>query len=80
MPHPQTPNGTDPPEKQTQEVHKSSLVKPVLAGCPPLTINPEASLSQYAQRKYKKALRSQAKQLDRPGFDFQPPNLKAWTK
>lgn len=67
-------------EANTGGRHNRSLVKPVLAGCPCLTINTEASLSQYPQRKSKKAWRAQAKKWDRPASDFHLPNLKAWAK
>ena len=79
VPHPQSPQGTDSLENKTQKVNNCSLAKLVLSGCPRLTINSEARLSQYSQRK-SKALGAQAKQLDRPGFDFQTPNLKEWAK
>lgn len=60
--HPQSPQGTDSLEKKTQKMNNCSLAKLVLSGCPRLTINSEARLSQYSQRK-SKALGAQAKQL-----------------
>lgn len=71
---PQPQNETDP----TKEAEPSSGEANSGQGPLPAHQHQSWSIPTATGKIHAKALRAQAKQLDRRGFDFQPTNLKAW--